>query len=194
VPDYRVSLAERMIPAADLSQQISTAGFEASGTGNMKLALNGAITMGTLDGANIEIRDAVGDENFYLFGMTAEEVVAARPDYDPKRWLGEGTALGRALSWVIDDRFAGDAPGVFAPLLQHLLDERDPYCVLADFESYRGAQLRAAVDFGHPDEWARRSALNTARTGFFSSDRAIREYASDIWGIVGVPRAGAREA
>jgi starch phosphorylase len=188
VPDYRVSLAERMIPAADLSQQISTAGFEASGTGNMKLSLNGAITLGTLDGANIEIREAVGDDNFYLFGLTAEEVVAARHDYDPQRWLSEGSALARAIAWIRDDRFAGDEPGAFEPLLHNLIEERDPYCVLADFESYCAAQGRASVDFGHAEDWARRSGLNIARMGYFSSDRAIREYASQIWRIAGTPR------
>jgi starch phosphorylase len=193
VPDYRVSLAERMIPAVDLSQQISTAGFEASGTGNMKLALNGALTVGTLDGANIEIREAVGDENFYLFGLTADEVVQARRDYDPRRWLPPGSAAERAVAWIADDRFAGDAPGVFGPLLDHLMDERDPYCVLADFESYRHVQHRAALDFGHADAWARKSGLNTARMGRFSSDRAVREYASRIWGIVG-SRAGRDDA
>jgi starch phosphorylase len=187
VPDYRVSLAERMIPAADLSQQISTAGYEASGTGNMKLSLNGAITLGTLDGANIEIREAVGDDNFYLFGLTAEEVAEARRDYDPQHWIGEGTALARALAWIADDRFAGDEPGVFGPLLHNLVEERDPYCVLADFESYRAAQGRAGADFGDADAWARRSGLNIARMGYFSSDRAIREYASEIWGITGTP-------
>jgi starch phosphorylase len=187
VPDYRVSLAERMIPAADLSQQISTAGFEASGTGNMKLALNGALTLGTLDGANVEIRDAVGSENFYLFGMTADQVNEARRDYDPNRWLGAGSAVARAISWVTDDRFAGESPGVFAPLLHHLVHDRDPYCVLADFDSYVAVQGQAARDFRDADAWARRSGLNIARTGSFSSDRAIREYASQIWGVAPIP-------
>ena len=187
VPDYRVSVAERMIPAADLSQQISTAGFEASGTGNMKLALNGALTMGTLDGANIEIRDAVGEENLYIFGLTAEEVTRARADYDPARFLADGNALSRALAWVADDRVAGETRGAFGPLLHHLIDERDPYCVLADFEAYRQAQRRAAGDFRDADTWARRSGLNTARMGRFSSDRSIREYASRIWRIEAAP-------
>ena len=113
-------------------------------------------------------------------------MVEARRDYDPKRWLGEGSAAARALAWVADDRFAGDAPGVFEPLLHHLTEEGDPYCVLADFESYRAVQRQAAVDFGDADGWARRSGLNTARMGAFSSDRAIREYASRIWGIAGL--------
>ncbi len=181
VPDYRVSLAEVIVPAAELSEQISTAGFEASGTGNMKLALNGALTIGTLDGANIEIRDAVGEENLYVFGLRADEVQRIREDYDPRRFLAESPALARVLEALAADRFSADAPGVFAPLVRHLLEEGDPYCVLADFEAYRLTQERVARDYRDADAWTRRAGLNVARIGRFSSDRAVEEYAQRIW-------------
>ncbi len=181
VPDYRVSLAEVIVPAAELSEQISTAGFEASGTGNMKLALNGALTIGTLDGANIEIRDAVGEENLYVFGLRAEEVERIREGYDPRRFLAESPALARVIEVLAADRFSADAPGVFAPLLRHLLEEGDPYCVLADFEAYRLAQERVDRDYRDADAWVRRAGLNIARIGRFSSDRAVEEYAERIW-------------
>ncbi len=189
IPDYRVSLAEQIIPAADLSEQISTAGFEASGTGNMKLSLNGALTIGTLDGANIEIRDAVGEENFYLFGMRAEEIATLRAQggYDPRERYEASPAIRRVLDAIGSDRFSADEPGVFGPILQNLLDHGDPYFVLADFESYLATQERVARDFRDVDAWARRAILNVARTGRFSSDRAIREYAARIWQLVPVP-------
>ena len=187
VPDYRVSLAEVIIPGADLSEQISTAGFEASGTGNMKLALSGALTIGTLDGANIEIRDAVGDENFYLFGLRAEEVEALRSNgsYDPQAVVAASPALARVIDALRGERIARDGAEVFAPLLHHLFDERDPYFVLADFEAYRATQERAAADYRDADAWSRRAGLNVARMGWFSSDRAVREYATRIWGLAG---------
>ncbi len=186
VPDYRVSLAEVIIPAADVSEQISTAGFEASGPGNMKLALNGALTVGTLDGANIEIRNAVGDENIYIFGLRADEVESLS-QVDPHRSLAQNPALERVIEALASDRFSRDEPGVFQPLLHHLFDEGDPYCVLPDFESYRAVQERVAADFQHPDEWTHRAGLNIARTGRFSSDRAIEEYAERIWGLQPIP-------
>jgi starch phosphorylase len=183
VPDYRVSLAEVIVPAADLSEQISTAGFEASGTGNMKLALNGAITMGTLDGANLEIRDAVGEENLYIFGLRAEEVADLRAagGYDPHQAVAASPALARVVAELKSARFAGDNGDAFGPLLHHLFDERDPYFVLADFDAYAAAQERAARDFVHADAWSRRAGHNVARAGWFSSDRAVREYAERIW-------------
>ncbi len=183
VPDYRVSLAEVLIPAADLSEQISTAGFEASGTGNMKLALNGALTLGTLDGANIEIRDAVGEENLYIFGLRAEEVGRIREGYDPHGFVARSPALARVIEVLASDRLSPGQPGLFAPLLHHLFDERDPYCVLADFEPYRETQGRAAADFRDADGWSLRAGRNIARMGRFSSDRAIEEYAGRIWGL-----------
>ncbi|HEX5065827.1 MAG TPA: glycogen/starch/alpha-glucan phosphorylase [Myxococcota bacterium] len=183
VPDYRVSLAEAIIPAADLSEQISTAGFEASGTGNMKLALNGALTMGTLDGANVEIRDAVGEENIYIFGLRAEEVASLRANgaYDPHRAVAESPALARVIEALKGSLFARAAGEPFGPLLHHLFDERDPYFVLADFDAYCAAQERAARDYADADAWSLRAGRNIARTGWFSSDRAVREYADRIW-------------
>ena len=189
VPDYRVSLAERIIPAADLSEQISTAGFEASGTGNMKLALNGALTIGTLDGANVEIREAVGEENFYLFGLRAEQVAALRESggYDPRERYESSPAIRRVLDALGADRFAEGEPGLFRPILENLLDRGDPYFVLADFESYAETQERVAADFQRVDDWQRRAILNVARMGRFSSDRAVREYAERIWNLKPVP-------
>ncbi|MEB2345376.1 MAG: glycogen/starch/alpha-glucan phosphorylase [Deltaproteobacteria bacterium] len=189
VPDYRVSLAEKIIPAADLSEQISTAGFEASGTGNMKLALNGALTIGTLDGANVEIREAVGADNFYLFGLRAEQVEELRMHggYDPRERYESSAAIRRVLDAIGADRFSRGEPGVFRPILENLLDHGDPYFVLADFESYREAQERVAHDFRDADAWSRRAILNVARVGRFSSDRAVREYAARIWSLEAVP-------
>ncbi len=187
VPDYRVSLAEVIIPGADLSEQISTAGFEASGTGNMKLALSGALTIGTLDGANIEIRDAVGDENFYLFGLRAEEVEALRASggYDPRAVVAASPALSRVIDALRRGRIPSSAPEGFAPLLHHFFEERDPYFVLADFDAYRTAQERAAGDYRDADGWSRRAGQNIARMGWFSADRAVREYATRIWRVDG---------
>ncbi len=182
VPDYRVSVAEIIIPAADLSEQISTAGFEASGTGNMKFALNGALTIGTLDGANIEIRDAVGSENIYIFGHRADEIRALRPEYDPHRYVAESPALARVIDALSSTLFANDSE-TFSSLLHHLFEERDPFCVLADFEDYRRTQERVADDYRDADGWSRRAGLNFCRMGRFSSDRAVREYAERIWRV-----------
>ena len=183
VPDYRVSLAEVIVPAADLSEQISTAGFEASGTGNMKLALNGALTMGTLDGANIEIRDAVGAENLYIFGLRAEEVEALRAGggYDPQQVVAASPDLARVIEALKGPLFSRDGGDAFTPLLHHLFDERDPYFVLADFDAYCAAQERAARDYADADAWSLRAGRNIARTGWFSSDRAVQQYADRIW-------------
>jgi len=188
IPDYRVTLAEQIIPAADLSEQISTAGTEASGTGNMKLSLNGALTIGTFDGANIEIHDAVGAENLYIFGLRTEEIadLRARGAYDPRERYERSEPLRRVLDAVGSERFAGGEPGVFGPLLQTLLDHGDRYFVLADFESYAATQERVARDYKDADAWARRAALTIARMGPFSADRAVREYASGIWDLVPV--------
>jgi starch phosphorylase len=188
VPDYRVSLAEKIIPAADLSEQISTAGTEASGTGNMKLAMNGALTIGTLDGANIEIREAVGAENFYLFGLRAEEIedLRARGAYDARERYESSPAIRRVLDALGGGRFDEGEAGVFGPLLENLLDRGDPYFVLADFESYAATQEQVARDFLDADAWSRRAALNVARMGAFSSDRAVREYAARVWGLASV--------
>jgi starch phosphorylase len=185
--NYRVSLAERIFPAAELSEQISTAGKEASGTGNMKFALNGALTIGTLDGANVEIREEVGPENFFLFGLTVDEVQALRRrGYDP--W--EVYRADRRLKGVIDALAAGvfspEDPALFRPVVDSLLNGGDPYLVLADFAAYCAAQDEVERVYRDPERWTRMAILNVARTGKFSSDRTIREYAQDIWNITPV--------
>ena len=191
LPNYRVSLAEKVIPAADISEQISTAGYEASGTGNMKLALNGALTVGTLDGANIEILDAVGDENMFIFGMTAGEVRALQPDYSPKVFLERDPLLKKAIGLIADGFFSPGDKSLFRPLTDLLLDG-DRFMVLADFESYRDAQERAGREYRDGGSWARKAAVNVCRCGRFSSDRTILEYNREIWKAktVPVPRDG----
>jgi starch phosphorylase len=188
LPNYRVSLAERIIPAADVSEQISTAGKEASGTGNMKFALNGALTVGTLDGANIEIRDAVGAENFFLFGLTAEQVAETlRSGYHPREVAARDPELKAVLELVRSGFFSPEDPDLFHPLVDALLTE-DRYLVLADFRAYADAQREVAHAYaGDPESWARKALLNVARVGRFSSDRSIHQYAHDIWGISSVP-------
>jgi len=185
VPDYRVSLAEVIIPAADLSEQISTAGTEASGTGNMKLALNGALTIGTLDGANIEIMEEVGGDNVFIFGLKAEEIQAlrARGAYQPRDYYRQSPVVRRVLDTFQADRFCPQEPGLFAWVFQRLLDQGDPYFHLADLESYTATQERAARTYTDRPAWLRKAILNVARTGKFSSDRTIAEYAREIWGI-----------
>ncbi|HVV87237.1 MAG TPA: glycogen/starch/alpha-glucan phosphorylase [Kofleriaceae bacterium] len=184
VPDFNVKNAQRIYPAADLSEQISTAGMEASGTGNMKLTLNGALTIGTLDGANIEIRDAVGAAHFFLFGLTAEEVQARRAaGYDPRTVVAADPELAAVLDDLAGGRWSPpDQKDLFAPMVRGFL-ERDAFFVLADFRSYLEAQARVAAAWREPDTWTRASILNTARAGRFSSDRAIREYAERIWKV-----------
>jgi glycogen phosphorylase len=185
VPDFSVKIAQRIYPAADLSEQISTAGMEASGTGNMKFALNGALTIGTLDGANIEIRDAVGPDHFFLFGLTADEVVARRRDYRPYDELGDDE-LARVIEVIASGELSPGDRTLYAPLIDDLL-HRDPFLVLADFRAYADCQRQVDAHWRNPGAWLRSSILNTARTGRFSSDRAIRQYARDIWNISPVP-------
>jgi len=184
--DYRVSLAERIIPAADLSEQISTAGMEASGTGNMKFAMNGALTIGTLDGANVEIRDEVGSENIYIFGLTAEQVEEQRSTYDPWQPYQKSADLRSVVDALRDDRFCQESPGLFLPIYNALMPGGDYYFHLADFDSYIASQEQVSSDFLNSSEWAQCALLNVARTGKFSSDRTIREYAQEIWGVSGV--------
>lgn len=183
VPNYRVSIAERMIPAADLSEQISTAGKEASGTGNMKFALNGALTIGTLDGANIEIREAVGEENFFLFGLTADEVGAelAR-GYDPRAIYQQNTRIREVIDLISSGFFEPENRTVFQPLIDELLG-RDQYMLLADFAAYEACQQRVSEAYLEPRRWHRMALHNIAQMGRFSSDRTISEYAREIWGV-----------
>ena len=182
VPDFNVKNAQRIYPAADLSEQISTAGMEASGTGNMKFAMNGALTIGTLDGANVEIREAVGADNFFLFGLTAEEVTALKPRYNPRDVLARDPELAHVLASISEGRFSDGDTSMFEPLVRSLV-EKDPFLVLADFRAYVDAQRRVARAWKDPDGWTRTSIANVAAMGRFSSDRSIREYARDVWHV-----------
>jgi len=188
LPNYRVSLAQRIVPAADLSEQISTAGKEASGTGNMKLALNGALTIGTLDGANVEIQEEVGPENIFIFGLTVEEVTdLLAKGYRPKDFYDADEELRAVVDWVGSNYFtAGEAAGVLTSLRDNLYYS-DPFLCLADFRSYSDCQARVDREFRDRHGWAHKAILNTARMGKFSSDRTIAEYATQIWNLTKVP-------
>jgi len=192
VPNYSVSLAELIMPATDVSEQISTAGTEASGTGCMKFALNGALTLGTLDGANVEIREAVGEQNFFLFGLTTEQVAAAREHgYDPMQTYYAEPTLRAALDAIGSGAFSPDDPGRFRPIVDSLLYGGDTYMVLADFLSYLHCQRSVEAAYHDQATWTRRSILNVALCGRFSSDRTILGYAHDIWGVyVPPPQSG----
>jgi starch phosphorylase len=188
LPNYRVSLAARIIPSADLSEQISTAGKEASGTGNMKLALNGALTIGTLDGANIEIKEVVGDENIFIFGKTVEEVEALWAEgYHPHALFESNEMIRNLVEWVGSDYFTPHEHNVLQPIKRSLLDQGDPFLVLADFEDYVRAQAEVDVAYRDRERWARMAIHNTARVGMFSSDRTIRQYNEDIWKLKPIP-------
>lgn len=188
LPDYRVSLAERIFPAADLSEQISTAGKEASGTGNMKFMLNGALTIGTLDGANVEIRDEVGEENIFIFGLRAEEVeaLAQTAAYHPWEYYHGHPAVRRVIGALNSDLFCPGEPGLFCELADRIM-HHDEYFLLADLDSYLAAHRRAEQEFCSPERWIRKAVLNVARSGKFSSDRTISQYAREIWGIQPIP-------
>jgi glycogen phosphorylase len=181
LPEYRVSLAERLIPATDVSNQISTAGYEASGTSNMKFMMNGALTIGTRDGATIEMAEEGGEENFFLFGLTADQVAGSRGWYHPQWHYDNEPETRAALDLIFADHFSRSEPGVFAPLREVLLTRGDYYMHLADLTSYLEADRRVAALYSDPDGWARKAILNVAGSGKFSSDRTIAEYAADIW-------------
>jgi starch phosphorylase len=184
LPNYRVSLAQRIIPAADLSEQISTAGKEASGTGNMKLALNGALTIGTLDGANVEILEEVGPENIFIFGMTVSEVEALwKRGYNPMDYYLADEELRSVVDWVGSNYFTPDEPGALSQLQHTFTQGGDPYLCLADYRAYSDAQLRVDEAYRDKARWAKMAILNTARVGKFSSDRTIHEYAREIWNV-----------
>jgi starch phosphorylase len=181
LPDFNVKLGHRVYPAADLSEQISLAGKEASGTGNMKFAMNGALTIGTLDGANIEIREEVGAENFFLFGLTSSEVEQRRRDgYDPRAIYEANADLREVLDALNSGEFSHGDKKLFEPLVNSLLTG-DEYMLLADYQSYIDMQELVSQAYIDPERWTRMSILNVARIGKFSSDRAIRDYCADIW-------------
>lgn len=183
LPNYRVSQAEKIIPATELSEQISTAGMEASGTGNMKFALNGALTVGTLDGANVEIREEVGEENIYIFGLTVQEVMELkRRGYHPKEYVDKHPELSRILRMIRDGFFSPSDPYLFQPIYESLY-YTDTYFLMADYDSYDKIQLKIAKDYLDQDTWTKKSILNSARVGKFSSDRTIQEYCQKIWRI-----------
>lgn len=185
IPDYKVSVAEVVFPGADLSEQISTAGFEASGTGNMKFAMNGALTVGTLDGANVEIMREVGEENFYLFGLTAEEVAQrhAADTHKPWDYYNQNTMIKRVMDTLTSTLFtAGEDKDVFVPLFQNIMF-RDYYMILADFDAYAAVQERASADYLNKNLWHKKALFNIARSGKFSIDRTVKEYADDIWHV-----------
>lgn len=181
LPNYNVSLAERLIPASDVSEQISTAGYEASGTGNMKFMMNGALTVGTRDGATIEMAEEAGEENFFLFGLTAEQVAGSRGWYDPLWHYEHEPETRAALDLIRQDHFSRSEPGLFAPICETLLEGGDYYMHLADLTSYAQVHEQVAAAYARPDEWARKAIVNVALSGKFSSDRTIAEYAAGIW-------------
>jgi len=187
MPNFNVTLGEKIYPAAELSEQISLAGLEASGTGNMKFALNGAVTIGTLDGANIEIRERVGPENFFLFGLTTEEVASLKASgYAPRDYIQRNVELQQALDQIASGYFSHGDKGLFHPLVDNLLN-RDSYLVAADYAAFIAQQDAVDAAYRDVEGWTRKSILNTARCGFFSSDRAVRQYCEDIWKIAPLP-------
>jgi starch phosphorylase len=187
IPDYSVNVAERLIPASEVSNQISTAGYEASGTSNMKFMMNGALTIGTRDGATIEMAEEAGEENFFIFGLTAEQVASQRPSYNP-RWHYENESQTRAaLDLIASDHFSRHELGVFTPLLDCLLKNGDYYMHLADLQAYLESDGRLANLYADQPAWARKAILNVASSGKFSSDRTIAEYAADIWNVEPCP-------
>jgi starch phosphorylase len=187
LPDYKVSLAERLIPASDVSEQISTAGYEASGTGNMKFMMNGALTIGTRDGATIEMAEEAGEENLFLFGLTAQEVAASRGWYSPNWHYEHDISTRQALDLIFSDHFNRDQPGIFEPIRDALFTRGDYFMHLADLQSYTEAHQRIGALYAERDDWTKKAIINVASSGKFSSDRTIGEYASEIWGAEPCP-------
>jgi len=187
LPDYNVSLAEHLIPATDVSNQISTAGYEASGTSNMKFMINGALTIGTRDGATIEMAEEAGEENFFLFGLTSDQVAGSRGWYSPQWHYDHEVETREALDLIFSDHFSRNEPGIFSPLKDVLLTHGDHYMHLADLQSYLEADKRLLELYAAPDEWARKAILNVAGSGKFSADRTIAEYAAEIWNVKPCP-------
>jgi starch phosphorylase len=181
VPEYCVSVAERLIPASDVSEQISTAGYEASGTGNMKFMMNGALTIGTRDGATIEMAEAAGEENFFLFGLTAQQVIETRGWYNPQWHYDHEPETRAVLDLIAGNCFSRHEPGVFGPIVDTLLQHGDHYLHLADLKSYSDAHARLGQLYADKEAWSRKAVLNIAASGRFSSDRTIAEYAKEIW-------------
>ena len=181
LPNYGVTKMMTICPAADLSEQISTAGKDASGTGNMKFKMNGAITIGTYDGANIEILEAVGEDNFYLFGLKAEEVEQMRGDYQPLQIIDDDPDLQAVMFLLESGHFNLFEPNIFNDITNSLKSPHDPWLTLADFRSYVEAHEEAAAAYADRDRWVRMSIMNTACSGFFSTDRTMLEYNRDIW-------------
>lgn len=186
LPDYRVSLAERIIPAADLSEQISLAGMEASGTGNMKFMMNGALTIGTFDGANVEINEQVGDENMFLFGMRTPDVERLRPVYNAREFAAKDPEISAALQLIKNGSFSPGDPLRYEPILRSLLDYNDYFMLLADLRSYSEVQDKVDATYRDPSKWGKMSLVNISRSGLFSSDRAVAEYARNIWNVAPV--------
>jgi len=183
IPDFGVKYGQRIYPAADLSEQISTAGYEASGTGNMKFSFNGALTIGTLDGANVEIRQEVGEENFFLFGLLESEIQELKSTgYNPKGYYENNPELKRAIDMISSGYFSKGDTGLFKPLVDNLLNY-DTFMLLADYESYIKCQDRVSMSFLDRNNWTKTSILNVARIGKFSSDRSIRDYCKKVWNI-----------
>ncbi|HSQ54519.1 MAG TPA: glycogen/starch/alpha-glucan phosphorylase, partial [Gemmata sp.] len=187
LPNYSCTLAEHLIPAADVSEQISTAGYEASGTSNMKFMMNGALTVGTRDGANIEIAEEAGEENVFMFGLTTEQVLNSRGWYNPRWHYENEPETHAALDLIFDNHFSPDEPGIFEPIRDTLLTRGDYYMHLADLSGYVETQQKVAALYGDQKAWATRAIRNVARSGKFSSDRTIAEYARDIWNAKASP-------
>jgi starch phosphorylase len=185
--EYDVSLAQRLIPSSDVSNQISTAGYEASGTSNMKFMMNGALTIGTRDGATIEMAQEAGEDNFFLFGLTADQVASSRGWYNPRWHYDNEPETRAALDLIFSDHFSPHEPGVFAPLCDTLLTHGDHYMHLADLTAYLEADRRLLELYADPEGWARKAIVNVASSGKFSSDRTIAEYAANIWNVKPCP-------